>query len=170
MEGVTLTGSVQLRGKTYRLGSMGGSNAVAGMQFAKAQLLNLDTSDPKGGAALWDMLRSCFLVSPPCGGCEACDRDDYDSCKQLDEGDWPVFQQRALALCVPLDDIFDVLTGALEQIAARPTPPPSGSSSPDATTSPRSRASSSAPVRQLPAAFQAAQESGDLIDVAQLAR
>jgi hypothetical protein len=167
-EGVQVTGKVTLRGRDFPLGKMAGSNAMAGLRWAKAATSGVGTEDPAGEAALYEMLRSCFLNTPPCGQCKACDDDRYADCDQLDEGAWPAFEKRCIALSVPTDEIFDCLSDAAAQLAARPTQPQSGSSSQGQETSPRLKASSSAPERPLPAAFQRAQDAGDLIDLREI--
>jgi hypothetical protein len=169
-EAVDLTGTITLRSRTFRMGPLAGSNLMAGLTFAQAQETGLTTEDTAGQAAMHEVIRSCFLVSPPCGACEACDEDRFAACKQLDEGEWPAFQKFATAICADEDEIFGCLTRAVEQQAARPTRPLSGSSPKEPATSPRSRADSSPPPGEVPEAFRRAAEAGDLINISDVAR
>jgi len=159
-EGVSLTGTVEFRGKSYRLGK---SDAfVPFLDFAHAAEQGLGAGDTAGVDAMYEMLRGCFILAPACGACEACDGERYGDCPQFDPGDWPKFRRRALATGADGEEIMKVVEQAMEQAAARPTPPRSGSSSPARPASPNSKGPSSSP--GLPDAFRKLPE-GDLLEV-----
>jgi len=84
--GVEITGKVSFRGKDYRLGKYAGENLMALLEFTAAQDAGLGTDDPAGMAAMMDWLRFCFILTPSCGQCEACDDERYAECGKLDEG------------------------------------------------------------------------------------
>jgi hypothetical protein len=163
-EGVNLTGGVEFRGKRFRLGKHGADNLMPQLAFAQAATSGLGDADPKGLAAMYEMLRGCFIHSPACGTCAACDDERYDDCKSFDPGDWPRFLRLATAVCAPGDEILKVVEQAMAQIAARPTNAPPGSSPPAPPASGNLKDPSS-----LPAAFRDL-PPGDLIDLDDLAR
>jgi hypothetical protein len=159
-EGVPLTGTVTLRGRTFRLGPC---DAVAPtLDFAEAATRGVDSDDPAGLSAMKEMIRDSFVQVPSCGTCEACEDERYDECPTLDLGDFPRFWRFVKAVRVPADELLEVVQQAIEQATARPTPARSGSSSPARSRSANSKASSSS--RELPAAF-ADLPAGDLIAV-----
>lgn len=169
-EGVTLTGTVEFRGRSFRLGPC---EAIAPMlDFAEAAAKGLDTDDPEGLAAMKAMLRDCFLQVPSCGACKACDAEDYDACEHLDLGDFPKFWRFVKAVRPPADELFEVVQSATEQAMARPTPARSGSSSPARSRSANSKAPSSSPgvPEGMPEAFVKAFEAGDVVNAADVLR
>ncbi len=159
-EGVDLTGHVEFRGKSYRLGRGGD---LPFLEFAHAAEGGLGAGDAAGIDAMYEMLRGCFVLAPSCGECEECDAERYEACPARDPGDWPAFRRRALAVHADGEEIMKVVEQAMEQITARPTLPRSGSSSPARPPSANSREPSSLP-EGLPAAFRDLPE-GDLLPV-----
>jgi len=160
-EGVALTGTVEFRGKSYRLGKTDALMPL--LDFAHAAESGLGEEDAAGVSAMYEMLRGAFVLTPSCGGCEACDGERYDECPSLDLGDWPRFRRRALAVMAGGEEIMGVVEQAMTQVMARPTPPRSGSSSPARPASPNSKGHSSLPA-DAPAAFRGL-PPGDLIPV-----
>jgi len=163
-EGVKVTGAVEFRGKRYRLGAYGAENVMPQLAFAQAADAGLGAGDSAGLAAMYEMIRGCFIQSPACGTCEACDEERFDDCPKFDAGDWPRFRRVATAVCAGGDEILKVVQDAMEQITARPTKPAPGSSPPPPPGSGNSKEPSS-----LPAAFRALPD-GDLINLDRLAR
>jgi hypothetical protein len=163
-EGVNVTGSVTFRGKKYRLGAHGAENLMPQLAFAQAAEAGLGDADPRGLAALYEMIRGVFIMAPACGECDACDDERFDDCPSFDPGDWPRFRRVSTAVCAGGDEILKLVQDAIAQITARPTSPAPGSSPPGPAASASSRAPSS-----LPAAF-ANLPPGDLINLDQLAR
>ncbi|HEY5987041.1 MAG TPA: hypothetical protein VIV12_11800 [Streptosporangiaceae bacterium] len=166
-EGVRLTGRIEFRGKTFRLGKEVGLASL--LDFMGSAKDGLGAADVEGIAAIKDVLRDMFVQRPACGACEACDAELYAQCPQFDPGDWPKFWRLARAVHADGEDLFGVATQAMEQLAARPTRPPSGFSPPGPPPSPRSRERSSPLPADLPEAFRKLPE-GDLIDVGSLLR
>jgi hypothetical protein len=164
-EGIKITGSVTFRGKRYRLGAHGAENLMPQLAFAQAADSGLSDADPAGLAAMYEMIRGCFIMAPACGTCEACDDERFDECPAFDAGDWPRFKRVATAVCAGGDEILKVVQQAMEQITARPTSAGPGSSPPE----PPPSANSKDPYSSLPAAFRALPD-GDLINVGKLAR
>jgi hypothetical protein len=173
-EGVTVTGYVTFRGRTFRLGPLAGpddSSLMPLLEFAHSAEAGFGAEDMTGLSAMWDMLHDCFVQSYACGeqGCEPCAADQFAGCPHFDAGDWPAFSRFARAVGAKGEELFTVVQQATEQMMARPTSARSGSSSPARENSGRSRASSSSP-GTVPAAFLEAAERGELINVADAAR
>jgi len=195
-EGITWSGSVTFRGKKYRLGRHGADNLMPQLAFAQAADAGMDSGSPRGLAAMYEMIRGCFIQAPACGTCEACDDDRFDECPQFDGGDWPRFRRVSTAVCAGPDEILAVVRQAMEQITARPTsaPPASSPPAPASSVSLRDPSSSQADIvdlareaagqvtghqlsreeaqeaiSRLPAAFRRLPD-GDLIDLGRLAR
>lgn len=91
----------------------------------------------------------CHHCAPErCGECRACEiaagldddtpeddkpacrvnSPDEKSCKDYDPGDWQRFEEHAMVTKAEADDLFDVITDAMEVLAGRPTRQSSGSS------------------------------------------
>lgn len=87
------------------------------------------TNDPRALGAMYAMLRDCIHPGHPgCGECEDCKGGAEMACPEFDRGDWPAFEEHAMATRADAEDLFDVITKVMETIAGRPTGP-SGSSS-----------------------------------------
>jgi hypothetical protein len=161
-EDVAVTGTVELRGRTFKLGpNIGESGAMSMLQFAEAASDGIGAQDMVALATMNDLLRSCFMVTPSCGTCEACDAEEYSKCEKRDEGDWPRFTRFARAVSAGAEELFAVVRQAVEQVTARPTQLPPGSSRQQPPLSANLRDSSS-----LPEAFRKA----ELIDVGEVLR
>lgn len=158
-EGVHITRTVEFRGRKFRLGPC---EAITPMlDFARAAAKGLDTDDPAGIAAMYDMIEGAFILTYSCGTCETCQDERYEECPQRDPGDWPAFWRLARATGATGDELMEIVQAGVEQATARPTPAPSGSSSPGRVTSVNSKGSSSS---RVPEAF-AKLPPGDLIDI-----
>jgi hypothetical protein len=163
-EGIPVTGTVEFKGRRYRLGpQVGSDSALAPMlEFAHAAQAGIGSQDPGAMDAMFEMIRGVFIQSPACGACDACDNDRFDDCAQFDAGDFPRFWRVAKATSASGDDLFGVVKQAIEQAAARPTRPPSGSSRPGRLASASLKAPSLP--QDLPEAFRNL-PPGDLVSV-----
>lgn len=165
-EGLTLPGTVEFRGRSFRLGPC---EAIAPMlDFAEAAAKGVDTDDPAGLAAMKAMIKGCFTLTYSCGTCEACEAEEYDACERLDLGDFPRFWRLVEATGCPADELMEVVQAGMEQAMARPTRAPSGSSSPAPSRSGNSKGRSSSP--GMPEAFVKAVAAGDVVAVADVLR
>jgi|HubBroStandDraft_2_1064218.scaffolds.fasta_scaffold35482_6 hypothetical protein len=125
-EGLTPVNSVELKGRRFRVGPVIGGMAL--MKFAASADSGLNTLDFAALAAMHNLLRSCFEVTPPCGECDMClaqpDALYPVGCEVHDPGDWPRFEQHALRTKASPDDLFESVQQAMQVIGARPTRQP----------------------------------------------
>lgn len=129
---VTLARSVPFLGKQFRIADRVGLMPL--LKFAHAAASGIDTSDLRALDALYEMLRDCIH---PGNGLEP-GEEGYDP------GDWNAFVEHAVQQKAEADDLFPVVSATIELLTARPTQPPSGSSSGQSGTSASSTGSSSA--------------------------
>lgn len=131
---------VTFLGKEFRIADRIGLMPL--LKFASAQDMN--TEDPRALAAMYALLRDCIYEGHPgCGDCDACDNDQETQCPVYDKGDWRAFEDHAMVTKADAEDMLDVVSKVVELIAARPTPPRSGSSDGGRTTSRSSTGNSS---------------------------
>jgi hypothetical protein len=163
-EGITITRSVEFRGRQYQLGPrVGEDSALAPMlEFAHAAQGGLGSQDPGALDAMFEMIRGVFVQHPACGACEECDGERFDHCPEFKPGDFPRFWRVAKATGATAEDLLSVVQQAIEQATARPTLPRSGSSQPARPLSANSKAPSLPP--DLPEAFRKL-PPGDLLPV-----
>lgn len=126
-EGVVVeTGdTVTMMGKKFRVADKVGLMPL--LKFASASDMN--TSDPRALAAIYDMLKDCIYEgTPACGECATCKTGDEDSCQDFDSGDWSEFERHAIDTKAEADDLIPVVSQVMEIISGRPTKQPAGSS------------------------------------------
>ena len=119
VEGVPAPGKVELQGAWFRIAAKVGLMPL--MKFAHAADSDIDTSDLGALSAVYDMLRDC-----------------------IDPADWAAFERHAIDVKAGADELLPVVQQAIEILAARPTPPPSGSPDGRPGTSASSTGNSSA--------------------------
>jgi hypothetical protein len=117
---------VEFQGRQFRI-----ADKIGLMPLLKfSAFADVATNDPRALGAMYAMLRDCIHPgSPGCGECEDCKNGSERACEQFDAGDWPAFEDHAMATRADAEELFDVITKVMELIAGRPTKP-SGSSSP----------------------------------------
>jgi hypothetical protein len=139
-EGVELKETVEFFGAEYRLAPRVGLMPL--LKFAHAAGRGIGSEDLEGMAAMYAIIRDVvYRGEPACGECPDCKRypDDPGRCQYYAAGDWERFERAAIDEQADGDDLLDFVHEAMEQISARPTPAPSGSSSRGRSTSPKSR-------------------------------
>lgn len=145
-EGVAVgTETVTFMGEEFRIAETIGLMPL--LKFASASDRGMASEDMAGMAAMYAMIRDCIDQGRPCtcgvpeGEMHKKATADAPGC-EWDPGDWPRFEDRAIATKAGGDDLFQVVTDVLAKVSARPTRPPSGSSPTEPPPSPRSRGSS----------------------------
>jgi len=136
-EGIVLDDKVDFKGQWFRLA--GKIPAITQLKFAHAAARGIADDDMEGLSAMYMFIRACLHRSSggPKPGEEGHDPATWDP------GDFKRFEDLADETCADPDELLDFVTSCMEKIDARPTRPPSGSSSPASTTSGRSRDGSS---------------------------
>jgi hypothetical protein len=140
VEGVELKETVEFFGEEYRLAPKVGLMPL--LKFAHAANQGVGADDMEGMAALYAIIRDVvYRGEPACGECEDCKRhpDEPARCQYFEAGDWDRFERAAIDEQADGDQLLDFVHEAIEQISARPTNAPSGSSSRARSTSPKSR-------------------------------
>lgn len=133
--------TVTLAGRQFRISSKVGLMPL--LKFAHAA--DLDTSDLRGMAAMYEMLQDVIQEPvPPCGECVDCLRGDEDDCPFADRGDWEEFTRHATASKCDGEELLDVVSEAITLLTARPTESPQPSSAGQRRTTRDSTATSSA--------------------------
>lgn len=165
VEGVPTGDRLTFMGRSYKVAPTIG--AMPYFRFAAMARHGVNMEDMEGVAAVFDMLRDCFVVAPPCDECETCRgtekiEPDPDRCPHQDLGDWPRFEMDASRKKATPEDLMAVIQDAVQLIAARPTRRPADSSAGPSTTSPNSMGSS------LP--LDSLTGLGDLVSVDELMR
>lgn len=124
------------------------------LKFAHYASLGTDSASMQGMAAMYEMLRSVFERGEPCGKCDLClGNADTDppiearprKCEQRVGDEWPRFEQTALDESADDEELFDVVSQAIEIVSSRPTQRRSDSSPRAPHTSARSRDGSRLP-------------------------
>jgi hypothetical protein len=104
-EGTTVSGEkVEFLGETFRIADKVG--IVPLLKFAHYADADVDTGDMGAMAAMYEMLRDTVHTE-----------------------DWPRFERHAIDSKAGADDLLEVVRKCVQLVTARPTPPPSGSSS-----------------------------------------
>lgn len=119
VEGVPRPAKVELACRWFRIAAKIGVMPL--MKFAHAADSGVDTGDLGALSAVYDMLRDC-----------------------IDPADWQAFERHAIDVKADADELLPVVQQVVEILAARPTPPPSGSPDGRPVTSASSTASSCA--------------------------
>ncbi len=138
-EGITYTGDIEFLGERYKLAEPDDIGLLPIMEFAEAAADGIGDEDPRGVAAMYLVLKEMIAADQ-----------------------WRAFRRAALDGHAN-KALLDAVTQAMEQLNARPTSAPSGSSSSPPAVSANSKAASSGKV---PEAFRKA----GMVPVADLLR
>lgn len=112
--------TVEFFGEEYRIATRMGAMPL--LRYGHLSERGVDSGSMEGLAAMYAVFRNV-----------------------IDPDDWPRFEQDAIEKRVGEDDLWEMIPRAIEILTARPTSPPSGSSSGRRATSGTSKASSSSP-------------------------
>jgi len=139
-EGIDGLDDVELCGRKFRLNPK--APLMPLLRFANVAAQGTETGDMEGLAAMYTMLRSSIYPgTPACGSCPACTGEvpRPDLCPAFAAGDWGPFEAWATEAGAGAEELFGVVTQALEKVMSRPMSQGSGSSPSGSATGQNSR-------------------------------
>jgi hypothetical protein len=117
---------VEFSGETFELAAKVGYMPL--LKFAHYAARGGNTAEMGAMAAMYEMLRGCFLRSAPCGTCEVCTGNeafgvdpDPAECASRETDEWRRFEQHAIDVSADDQDLFEVVQQVIVTVTSRPT-------------------------------------------------
>lgn len=138
VEGVEPDGTIEFMGQRFKLAEKIGLMPL--LKFAHASKKGIDSGDMEGLAVMYEMIRDCIDTEPSV----RYERDAKTGAEVpvYGESEWDRFERVAVDQKADDQDLFGVVTKAIEAISSRPTSRRSESSTGSSATSGTSRESS----------------------------
>lgn len=153
---------IEFMGQRFRLAESVGLMPL--MRFAMTAKKGVQSDDLEGLAAMYAMIKDCIDTTRPQKPVldehgQPVIKDGQPVTEDDGPSEWDRFEQHACDTKADADDIFKVVTEAIQRLSARPTRRPAVSSAGPQTTSATSRAISSS---------RAPDGAGELVDIQDL--